>query len=159
MLESKHPNTINSLSLYQSVYSSPSLLNISLLTVSLRQISNIRKIWMLILVSLFQVPVLDESSTLGCSKLLDNDFTPYFTCNLAREAFILGLISLCLTLINILFIIFSAMLFLKVSQLMLSIHILMIIILLILPQNRASRERRDFRFPPIVCEKNIAVNE
>ena len=63
----------------------------------------------------FQVTATGDSTSLNCAKLLDNDFTPTFTCNLALEAFILGSISLCLTLINIFFIVFSAMLFLKVS--------------------------------------------
>ena len=52
---------------------------------------------------------------LGCKAFLNNEYVPVHNCNMAKEAAILGVISLSLTLLNITCIIIMGIVVLKVS--------------------------------------------
>jgi hypothetical protein len=58
----------------------------------------------------------DSRSILSCPKYIDNTYLPLYQCNLATEAAILGSCSFLLTIVNILCMIVTALVVLRIKQ-------------------------------------------
>jgi hypothetical protein len=56
------------------------------------------------------------SSSVSCTKYINNDYLPLYTCNLSTEAAILACCSLLLTIVNIICIIIMALIILRIKE-------------------------------------------